>query len=365
MYFDRFDPLKGERLEILNKDGVLNEELRPHISDEEIYDLYVKMAVVRVADRTALNLQREGRMGTYAPVWGQEACQASSALLQPGDWLVPSYREHGSMYIRGVPLSLIYRYWMGDEGGSKVPVDLNVLPVSIPVGSQLLHGVGVAWAERLQGTRAAALVYFGDGATSEGEALEAFNFAGVFATPTVFFCQNNQYAISVPRTRQTAAKTIAQKAVAFGFQGIQIYGNDLLAVYGAVKEALDEARRGGGPKLIEALTYRFGPHTTADDPTKYRSDEERKKYEPYDPLLRLQKYLGGKGLWSEEKEREIQARASEEVERAVAEAEEAVRSLDPATIFDYTYETLPPYLRKEKQEYLDLIARQGKRGGDA
>ncbi|MBI5445439.1 MAG: pyruvate dehydrogenase (acetyl-transferring) E1 component subunit alpha [Deltaproteobacteria bacterium] len=363
MYFDRFDPLRGERLEILNKDGELDEELRPDVTDQRIFELYVKMSVIRVADRTALNLQREGRMGTYAPVWGQEACQASSALLQPGDWLVPSYREHGAMYLRGVPLSLIYRYWMGEEGGSRMPVELNVLPVSIPVGSQLLHGVGVAWAQKLQGRKAAAIVYFGDGATSEGEALEALNFAGVFATPTVFFCQNNQYAISVPRARQTAAKTIAQKAVAFGFRGIQIYGNDLLAVYGAVKEALDHARAGGGPSLIEALTYRFGPHTTADDPTKYRSDEERRKNEPFDPLLRLQKYLGAKGLWSEEREAEIQARAKEEVEGAVSEAERAVEMVSPEAIFDFTYETLPPYMRRQKEQYLALIDRERKRGG--
>jgi pyruvate dehydrogenase E1 component alpha subunit len=244
-----------------------------------------------------------------------------------------------------------------------MPVELNVLPVAIPVGSQLLHGVGVAWAQKLQGRKSAALVYFGDGATSEGEAMEAFNFAGVFSTPTVFFCQNNQYAISVPRTRQTAARTIAQKAVAFGFRAIQIYGNDVLAVYGAVKEALDLARAGEGPSLIEALTYRLGPHTTADDPTKYRSEEERRKNEPFDPLLRLQKYLGRKGLWSEEKERELQAAAREEVEQAVAEAERAVDAADPESIFDYTYERLPPYLRRQKEEYLALIDRERKRAG--
>jgi pyruvate dehydrogenase E1 component alpha subunit len=365
MYFGRFDPLKGERLEILDKDGVLNEELRPEIADEEIYELYVKMSVIRVADRTALHLQREGRMGTYAPVWGQEACQASSALLQPEDWLVPSYREHGALYLKGVPLSLIYRYWMGDEGGSKVPVELNVLPVAIPVGSQLLHAVGLSWAEKLKKRRAAAIVYFGEGATSEGEVHEAFNFAGVFETPTVFFCQNNQFAISVPRRRQTASRSIAQKALAYGFPGIQIYGNDLLAVYGAVKEALDEAREGGGPKLIEALTYRFGPHTTADDPTKYRSAEELEQYKPFDPLLRLQRYLGRKGLWDEDVEKSILEKAHAEVEKAVAEAEAAVKKLDPEHIFDFQYETLPPYLERQKREFLAVIERQGKGGAHA
>ena len=352
MYFGEFDPLKGEKLEILDKDGVVREELRPAITDQRIKDLYVRMSALRVADRTALQLQREGRMGTYAPVLGQEACQASAACLREGDWLVPSYREMGAMWLRGVPLSLLYRYWMGDEGGSVIPPELNVLPVSIPVGSQPLHAVGIAWALKLQGKQSAVIVYFGDGATSEGEVHEAMNFAGVFQTPTVFFCQNNQFAISVPRRSQTASPTIAQKALAYGFQGIQVYGNDLLAVYGAVGEALEGARAGKGPKLIEALTYRLGPHTTADDPTKYRADEEVEAYRPYDPLIRLRLYLKSRRLWSEDEEAGILARAKEEVEKAVEEATAAASSPDPAQIFDFTYESLPPFLERQREELL-------------
>ncbi|GAB4258457.1 MAG: pyruvate dehydrogenase (acetyl-transferring) E1 component subunit alpha [Deferrisomatales bacterium] len=359
MYFERFDPLEGRRLEILDPEGNLDEALRPELPDPEIRRLYQRMTAMRAADRMAMRLQREGRMGTYAPLWGQEGCQAAAAALGERDWLVPSYREMGAMWLRGVPLHRIFLYWTGDERGSVWPEELRVLPVAIPVGSQGLHAVGLGWAMKLRREPAAVLVYLGDGATSEGEMLEAFNFAGVFRTPTVFFCQNNQFAISVPRRRQTAAKTIAQKAVAFGFPGIQLYGNDLLAVYGATKEALDRARAGEGPFLIEALTYRFGPHTTADDPTRYRSEEEVERMEAFDPLLRLRRYLGARGLWSEDEEAEILARVAQEVEEAV-ERTYAEPPPDPADIFDYTYDTPPPELERQKRRYLEFAARSGR-----
>jgi len=362
MYFDRFDPLKGERLEIMDKDGNVDEALRPDLSDDRIKELYVRMSVMRVADRTALNLQREGRMGTYAPVWGQEAAQAASAFLGEQDWLVPSYRESGAMFMRGVPLANIYEYWMGDERGMRFPENLRVLPIAVVVGSQTLPATGVGWAMKLKGEKSAALVCFGDGATSEGAVHEAMNFAGVFKAPVVFLCQNNQFAISVPRRRQTAAKTIAQRASAYGFKGIQLYGNDLLAVYAAMKEALDNARAGNGPSFIEALTYRFGPHTTADDPTKYRADEDIEKNKPFDPLIRLRLYLEKKGLWTEAEEYTIIDDAKKEVEKAVAEAE-AIAPADPSDIFAYTYETMPPYLKKQRDELAAYIAGSGKGGG--
>jgi pyruvate dehydrogenase E1 component alpha subunit len=356
MYLDRFDPLKGERLEILDAEGTVDEQLRPALADEEIGRLYGRMHAIRAADRMALKLQREGRMGTYAPMEGQEACQAAAAALEEADWLVPSYRETGAMWLRGVPLPTLYRYWIGDERGSVWPDGLRVLPVSIPVGSQALHAVGLGWAMKLRKEASAVLVFFGDGATSEGELLEALNFAGVFGTPTVFFCQNNQYAISVPRRRQTAAKTIAQKAVAFGFPGIQIYGNDLLAVVGAVGEALDRARSGQGPALVEALTYRLGPHTTADDPTRYREEAEVERMRAFDPLTRVRRYLERRGLWSEADEESLEAAVRAEVDRAVAETY-SVPEPDPAEIFDYTYAELPPYLRRQKEEFLEGLGR--------
>jgi len=358
MYLDRFDPLKGEKLEILDAEGRVDEGLRPDLSDAEIRRLYGRMHAMRAADQMALKLQREGRMGTYAPLWGQEACQLAAAALGPEDWLVPSYREMGAMWLRGVPLPTLYRYWVGDERGSVWPEELRVLPVAIPVGSQALHAVGLAWALKLRQEPGAVLVFFGDGATSEGEVLEALNFAGVFQTPTVFFCQNNQFAISVPRRRQTAAKTIAQKATAFGFPGIQIYGNDPLAVLGAVGEALERARGGGGPVLIEALTYRLGPHTTADDPTRYRDEAEVERMRLFDPLLRVRRYLEGRGLWSGSDEAALEAEVRAEVDRAVEETY-SVADPDPSAIFDYTYAELPPYLRRQRIEHLAALAGEG------
>ena len=193
--------------------------------------------------------------------------------------------------------------------GQKVPPGVNVFPIAVPVGTHPLHAVGAAYAAKLQKEKICTIAYFGDGATSEGDFHEAMNFAGVLNTPTIFFCQNNQYAISVPRKKQTASKTIAQKAIAYGFPGIQVDGNDLLAVYAATREARERAVSGSGPTFIEAVTYRFGPHTTADDPTKYREDAEVEEWKKLDPMLRLQKYLGEQGLWNEDLEARWKAEA--------------------------------------------------------
>jgi len=359
-YFGKFDPLRGQKLEIMGSDGSVDESLRPDdLPDNKIRDLYVSMANLREVDDMAIRMQREGRMGTYAPVKGQEACQVSAAVLGPEDWLVPSYREMGAIHFRSIPYERVYRYWMGDERGSAWGVNKRVLPVSIPVGSQPLHAVGIAWAMKLRGEKCAVLAYFGDGASSEGEVHEAMNFAGVYKLPVIFFCQNNQFAISVPRRAQTASATIAQKAIAYGFEGISIYGNDLMSVWGAVREALEVAHSGGGPSLVEAVTYRLGPHTTADDPTKYRDEEEVEKNRPYDPLIRLRAYLTGKGLWSDEKEERMWIDAREEAERVALTAEADAAGADPADIFNYTYESLPPELLRQRERLL-----QERKGGE-
>ena len=354
MYFDRFDPSRGESLQVLDPDGRLDEGLRPDLPDERIRELYERMSVMRLADRAAMNLQREGRLRTYAPVYGQEAAQASAAFLGPLDWLVPSYRETGALFLRGMPLAGLYRYWNGDERGMLVPEGLRVLPVQIVVGAQPLHAVGLAWAMKLRGEPGAAAAYFGDGASSQGDVHEAMNFAGVFKTPTVFVCQNNQFAISLPRSQQTAAATIAQRASGYGFAGLLADGNDLLAVAGAMQEALADARAGRGPRLIELLTYRFGPHTTSDDPTKYRSDAELERHKPFDPLLRLRRYLKGRGLWSESEEAALLAQGQAEVDEAVRQAEAA----PPAPVedmFAYTYRRLPPHLARQRDGLLAFL----------
>jgi pyruvate dehydrogenase E1 component alpha subunit len=349
--FEDYYPLKGKMFQILKPDGTLHPDVKPPISDQETLQLYQKMVFIRLADQKALMLQRQGRMGTYAPIWGQEACQVGSAyILQGGDWVFPAFRELGATLMMGIPLKTIYLYWMGNEEGSRAPEGVNVAPVSIPVGTHPLHAVGVAWAAKIRGDKIVTISYFGDGATSKGDFHEAMNLAGVFKTPSIFFCQNNQFAISVPRKIQTASETIAQKAIAYGVDGIQVDGNDLFAVSTATKEAIGKARSGGGSTLIEAVTYRFGPHTTADDPTKYRREDEIEPWKQLDPLVRLRLYLKGRGLWSDEVEKRMTEEAQKEIDQAVKEAE-AVPVPELEEIFKYVYAEMTPQL-KEQMEYL-------------
>ncbi len=349
--FEDYYPLKGKMFQMLKPDGMLHPDVKPPISDQETFQLYQKMVFIRLADQKALMLQRQGRMGTYAPVWGQEACQVGSAyVLQKGDWVFPAFRELGATLMMGIPLKTIYLYWMGNEEGSRAPEGVNVAPVSIPVGTHPLHAVGVAWAAKIKGDKTVTIAYFGDGATSKGDFHEAMNLAGVFKTPTLFFCQNNQFAISVPRKIQTASETIAQKAIAYGIDGIQVDGNDLFAVSTATKEAIEKARSGGGSTLIEAVTYRFGPHTTADDPTKYRREDEIEPWKQLDPLVRLRLYLKGRGLWSDEVENRMTEEAQKEIDQAVKEAE-TVPVPELEEIFKYVYAEMTPQL-KEQMEYL-------------
>ena len=349
--FEDYHPLKGKMFQMMKPDGTLLPEVKLPLSDQEIFNLYQKMLFIRLADQRAMMLQRQGRMGTYAPIWGQEACQVgSAAVLQKGDWVFPAFRELGAALMMGISLKSIFLYWMGNEEGSRAPEGINVLPVSIPVGTHPLHAVGVGWAAKLKGDKTVAMAYFGDGATSKGDFHEAMNFAGVFKTSTIFFCQNNQFAISVPRSRQTASATIAQKAIAYGFDGIQVDGNDLFAVFAATKEAVEKARSGGGPTLIEGVTFRFGPHTTADDPTKYRKDQEIEPWKPLDPMVRLRLYLKEKGLWSEEIEQRLTEEAQKEIDQVVKDAE-AVPAPEVEEIFKYVYAEMTPPL-KEQMEYL-------------
>src|SRR5512139_3924054 len=346
-----YQSLKKRRLEILGPDGKVKAGFTPPVDDQETVRLYQKMLFARLADQRCLSLQRQGRFGTYAPIWGQEACQIGSAYtLQKGDWVFPAFREIAATVMMGVPLKTFLLYWMGNEMGSHAPEGINVVPVAIPVGTHMLHAVGAAWAGKIKGDKIVTLTYFGDGATSKGDFHEAMNFAGVFKTPTIFFCQNNQFAISVPRSRQTASATIAQKAIAYGFDGIQVDGNDLFAVITATREAVDKARSGGGPTLIEGVTFRFGPHTTADDPTKYRTDEEIERWKPLDPMVRLRSYLKAKGLWTEAVETRMTEDAQKEIDQAVKDAE-AVPAPELKEIFEYVFAEMTPPL-KEQLKYL-------------
>ncbi|MCL5021975.1 MAG: pyruvate dehydrogenase (acetyl-transferring) E1 component subunit alpha [Nitrospirae bacterium] len=339
------------RLAVLDEKGNIDESLMPPLSDGEIKRLYETMVLARTFDQRALSLQREGRIGTYAPIAGQEATQVGSALaLEKSDWVFPTFRENGVYIAVGHPPHMILQYWGGDERGLKIAEDLHIFPVSIPVGTHIPHAVGAAMAAKYRGDKIGVIAYFGDGGTSEGDFHEALNFAGVFKAPVVFICENNQWAISVPREKQTAAKTIAQKAVAYGFEGIQIDGNDIFAVYKATKDALAKAKRGDGPTLIESYTYRMSDHTTADDASRYRTKEEVEAWLPKDPILRVKLFMEKKGLWSDEYQKDLEAKTKAAVDEAERKAE-AVEHAGPRDMFAYTYGKITGRQRKELEDF--------------
>ncbi|HXJ79585.1 MAG TPA: pyruvate dehydrogenase (acetyl-transferring) E1 component subunit alpha [Candidatus Methylomirabilis sp.] len=335
-----------EHLSILDSDGNLDTPLEPDIAPEDLRRLYRAMLLGRRLDERMLRLQRQGRIGTFAPIKGQEASQIGSVFtLRKTDWMVPSFRETAAMLWRGWSIEKILLFFAGYlEGGQAAP-EQHDLPITIPVATQLPHAVGLAYAAQYRGDDAVVLAYCGDGATSEGDFHEALNFAGVWHVPVVFLVQNNQWAISVPLKKQTHSRTLAQKALAYGFPGIQCDGNDVLAVYAASREAVERARGGGGPTLVECVTYRLGVHTTADDPTKYRSAEEVEAWERKDPLTRFSAYLEKKNLL----ERDVEQQVDGEIARAV-QAFEATSPADPLAIFDHAYAERPAHLEAERAE---------------
>ena len=344
-----------ERLEILDTEGKVDTDLMPEMDPSRFRDLYRDMVLMRTFDSKALKLQRQGRMGTWPPIKGQEAIQAGVALaMGENDWLIPAFREHGIMVLRGVPLHLVFAYWAGDERGSSYPEDVRCFPVAVPVGSQWQHGTGVGLSLKLREEDAVAVTFGGDGSTSEGDFHEAVNCAGVFGTKTVFVIQNNQWAISVPLHRQTAAETLAQKAHAYGIPGIQVDGNDVFAVYAAATEAIERTRRGDGPYLIEAVTYRLGDHTTADDASRYRPDEELEKWEGRDPILRLRRYLNEQGLWDDDQETVLLEEATSWVDGQVKILEEMVPQA-PEEIFTSMYAAMPPHVVEQMQSLIKEV----------
>ncbi len=331
---------------ILDKDGNVDEELEPELSEEKLVQMYKDMVYARILDKKAFKIQRRGDAGTYAPVKGEEACQVGAAhALKENDWFVPSFREAAFALSRGISPVKLFRYFMGDAYGNKVE-DTHNLPVSIPIASQTLHATGIAMASNIKEEDEIAITFFGDGATSQGDFHGALNFAGVYNAPVIFFNQNNQYAISTPREKQTASETLAQKAKAYGIKGIQVDGNDVLATYKAVKEAAKRARRGEGPTMIEGLTYRLGVHTTSDNPSRYRTDEEVEEWKKKDPIKRFELYLMDKGLLDEEKKENIQERIEKDIEKHV---EKALEMDSPKTeeMFQNVYEEVPNMLKKQ------------------
>jgi pyruvate dehydrogenase E1 component alpha subunit len=356
-------PTRLERLSVLDHEGKLDTKLEPKIPDTDLRKLYKTMLGTRRLDERCLHLQRQGRIGTYGPCKGQEATPLAVAYcLKKEDWLVPTYRELPAFLWRGWPIDRYLLWWGGHEIGSAIPEGVNDLPICVPIASQCQYGMGIAWGCKLRKDNTVAAVFCGDGGTSEGDFHEGMNMASVFKVPMVMIVQNNHWAISVPRHRQTASQTIAQKAIAYGVDGIQVDGNDILAMIVAAREAIEKARSGGGPTLIEAVTYRLAMHTTADDPKKYRSEEEVKHWEARDPLPRFRNYLIKKKLLDEKIEQVMEEEIRAEMDKAVA-AYEAYRH-DPYEMFHHMYAEQTPELARQEQE-LRAKLESAERNGEA
>lgn len=361
MLFSDYNPLQRKKLSILDPSAkIVSPDLEPDLSKEKLLGMYKTMSLGRIADVKAVQYQRQGRMLTYAPNRGQEAAQVgAAAALDKMDWFAPSFREMNALLYLGVTLEQIFLYWYGNEWGNHFDKGVRVLPIDVIIGSQVNHAAGIAYASKILKKNEVAIATIGDGGTSHGEFYEGMNYAATFDVPLVVVIQNNQYAISTPRSKASKAQTLAQKAIAFGIPGIQVDGNDILAMYVATKKAVDYARSGKGPVLIEACTYRLGAHTTADDPTIYRSNEEVQEWEAKEPMIRFKKYLINKGYWSEEEDKLLEI----ENIKTVGSIFKKVEVSGPSKledIFKYTYKEMTPQLTEQYEEYKKHLKDGGK-----
>ncbi|PYZ93301.1 pyruvate dehydrogenase (acetyl-transferring) E1 component subunit alpha [Salipaludibacillus keqinensis] len=339
--------------QILDEKGkVVNEKAMPKLSDEELKELMTRMVYTRIWDQRAISLNRQGRLGFYAPVAGQEASMIGSQFaLEKQDWILPGYRDIPQIHYHGVPLDQAFLWSRGHFGGGQMPEGVRVMMPQIIIGAQITQTAGVAMGLKKNKEDAVAITYTGDGGASQGDFYEGMNFAGAFNSPAIFVVQNNRFAISVPVEKQSAAKTIAQKAVAAGIHGVQVDGMDILAVYVATKEARERGLKDNGPTLIEALTYRYGPHTMAgDDPTRYRTSEEDSEWEKKDPLVRFRKFLEDKNLWTEEEEDKIVEQAKEDIKAAIKKADGAPKQ-KVSDLIENMGEELPANLQEQLEEY--------------
>ncbi len=339
-----------DSLSILDEKGKVDKKLEPKLSKDDLLKLFRAMTLARRYDERMLKLQRQGRIGTYGPALGQEAASLGPAFaIEESDWYVPSFREPAGMLYRGWPMARLMLWWGGNEIGATPLAKMNDMPISVPVASQIQYGAGIAWGLKLDGGDRVAVAFVGDGGTSEGDFHEGLNCAATFGLPLVVVIQNNHWAISLPRHKQSASKTLAQKAIAYGIDGIQTDGNDILAMVEATREAVEKARKGGGPTLIEAVTYRMGVHTTADDPTKYRKDEEVEPWKPKDPLVRFWKYISDKGVLDEAGREKMEAEITDEI----AEAVQASESYEPNLMepFDHCFAERTPALEQQRAQF--------------
>lgn len=328
----------------------------------EALDALEWMMLARTFDEKATSLQRQGRFGTFSSVRGQEAsvCGAASALDPGRDWVVPQYRELPALLRQGLPLENFALYFMGHPAGCEIPANVNVLPIQISLAAQIPQAVGLAWGLRQQGLEAVVVVFFGDGASSEGDFHEAANLAGVLKAPVIFFLQNNGWAISTPRERQTAARTFADRAPGYGIEGAYVDGNDLFAVNKVMQDAVARARAGGGATLVESLTWRAGAHNTADDPTKYQTESDHIPWSGTDPIERVQRYLADVGIWTDEVAEATLGRCRAEVDRAI----DAAQAFSPAgaeALFDHVFADEPPRFKQQREAWLSRAAQEAAR----
>lgn len=346
--------VKIKQFQLLDKDGHPISELPEALKHKDtVVALYQGMLINRIFDEQAVSLQRTGRLGTFASALGQEAPSVGAVLaMQEDDLFVPSFREQGGQLARGVTPQELLSYWGGDERGSAYKTAVNDFPVCIPVASQYTQATGVALAFKLKKEKRVVVVFGGDGSTSKGDFYEAINMAGVWNLPIVFFIVNNQWAISTPRTQQTHAGTLAQKALAGGVPGMQVDGNDAMAVYQASKETIEDARQGKGPALIESVTYRMSDHTTADDASRYRDEAEVAEQSQYDPIRRVKYFLKASHNWSEAEDKALYQNCSDEVAAGVS-AYLATETAAPEQMFDYLFAVLPEALNAQRDFVID------------
>jgi pyruvate dehydrogenase E1 component alpha subunit len=342
------------RRSVLNPDGTLVKGAKPNMGDQLLLEMLRWMLMSRIYDERATALQRQGLYGVFSPALGQEASVVGSAMaLDPArDWIVPQYRELMAVVRHGYPLERVAAAGMGRiSEATRIPDGVNVLPTQVALAAQLPHAAGLAWGLKLQKKDSVVLTYVGDGGSSEGDFHEALNLAGVMQAPVVFFLQNNQWAISTPRRRQTATPSFALRAAGYGFPGVQVDGNDVLAVYDAAVEAVERARAGEGPTLIESVTYRMSFHNTTDNPSLYEDPKEREEAARRDPIDRMIKHLTQRGLWSEERDREMRASVRAEIDAAL----ERARTFPPVTpgqLFEHVYAEMPERVRRQRAELL-------------
>lgn len=341
-----------DTLSVLSPDGkIVNKDLLPELSDDQLKEIMYRMVFTRTWDDRAVNLGRQGRLGFYAPVSGQEATMVGSEFaLEKDDFVCPGYRDMPQIVWHGLPLYQAFLYSRGHQHGGQIPEGVNVLMPQIIIGAQILHAMGIAMGYKLKKQKQVVITYTGDGGSSEGDFYEGLNFAGVYKLPAIFFVQNNGYAITTPFSKQTAALSIAHKAVAAGIKGVKVDGMDVLAVIKAVRDAAERGRNGEGATLIEAVTYRFRPHSLSDDATKYRTKEEEGEWSEKDPIARFAKYLEAKGLWTEEDTARVKEEAKAKVNEQIKKAEQTEKMTVPGLI-DSMFEHTPKHLEEQKADF--------------